>query len=57
MNIRDVRQDQFADTWIERGMWGILNLAPRFGNIRVAMKIMNKFETKDSSHCLPWIIR
>jgi len=46
MNIRDVRQDQFADTWIERGMWGILNLAPRFGKIRVAMKIMNKLKPK-----------
>lgn len=44
MEFRDIRQQQFADMWLERGKFGILNLAPRFGKIRVAINIMEKIK-------------
>lgn len=29
MTLRNVRQKEFADTWLKHGMYGILNLCPR----------------------------
>ena len=42
MNIRDQRQNEFADVWIEKGEWGILNLCPRFGKIYTTINILKK---------------
>jgi hypothetical protein len=36
MNIRNKRQEEFADVWIKRGKFGILNLCPRFGTNKVS---------------------
>ena len=44
MNIRDERQKQFADLWIERGRRGILYLCPRFGKIFTAINILEKMD-------------
>jgi superfamily II DNA or RNA helicase len=38
--IRDLRQEEFANVWLNTGKFGILHLAPRFGKIRVAINIM-----------------
>lgn len=46
MTIRDRRQIEFADEWIEKGQWGILLLAPRFGKIRTSIHIFNKLQPK-----------
>jgi len=49
MTIRDKRQEEFANTWMNHGRFGILNLCPRFGKIRTAIHILNKF---DNPHVL-----
>ena len=43
MSIRDERQLEFAEKWL-RYKYGILNLCPRFGKIKVAVHILNKYE-------------
>jgi len=42
MNIRDQRQDEFANAWIDKGEWGILYLCPRFGKIFTSINILEK---------------
>lgn len=42
MGIRDERQLQFANEWIEKGCRGILHLCPRFGKCRTAIHIFEK---------------
>lgn len=42
MTIRDKRQKEFADVWLKHGMYGILNLCPRFGKIRTSIHALNK---------------
>jgi superfamily II DNA or RNA helicase len=42
MTIRDKRQKEFADIWLKHGMYGILNLCPRFGKIRTSIHALNK---------------
>lgn len=42
MNIRDQRQSKFADMWIQQGMYGILNLCPRFGKIFNTINILER---------------
>lgn len=49
MTIRDKRQKEFADLWMNHGKFGILNLCPRFGKIRTAIHIFNQF---DNPHIL-----
>ena len=44
MSIRDKRQLEFADKWIEKGKFGILNLCPRMGKTRVAIQIFSKLQ-------------
>ena len=44
MGLRDIRQEEFANKWIEEGMFGILFLASRFGKCRVAINIFNKLK-------------
>ena len=46
MTIRDKRQKEFADAWIDGGKWGILNLCPRFGKIRTTINILKKLKPK-----------
>ncbi len=47
MTLRDKRQAEFADIWINSGKFGILNLCPRFGKIRTTINILNKLKPKD----------
>ena len=42
MTLRDKRQAEFADTWLNHGKFGILNLCPRFGKIRTTINILNQ---------------
>ncbi len=49
MTIRDKRQKEFADVWMNHGKFGILHLCPRFGKIRTAIHIFNQF---DNPHIL-----
>lgn len=42
MNIRDQRQNEFADEWIRKGMFGVLYLCPRFGKIYTTINILQK---------------
>jgi superfamily II DNA or RNA helicase len=44
MTLRDKRQKEFADVWLKHGMYGILNLCPRFGKIRTSIKILEKLK-------------
>lgn len=46
MNLRDKRQQEFADAWIKAGKFGILNLCPRFGKIRTTINILEKIKPK-----------
>ena len=46
MTLRDERQKEYAKIWIEGGMFGILDLCPRFGKTRVAINIMKDLEVK-----------
>jgi superfamily II DNA or RNA helicase len=46
MTLRDQRQAEFADTWINAGKFGILNLCPRFGKIRTTINILEKLKPK-----------
>ena len=43
-SIRDVRQKEFADTWLKHGKYGILNLCPRFGKIRTSILALEKIK-------------
>ena len=45
MTIRDKRQKEFAQVWINHGRFGILNLCPRFGKIRTTIHILNELES------------
>lgn len=42
MNLRDQRQDEFAEEWIRKGMFGVLYLCPRFGKIYTTINILQK---------------
>jgi len=43
MSIRDIRQREFADTWLESERFSIINAAPRFGKIRMSVNILNEY--------------
>ena len=45
MTIRDKRQKEFAEVWINHGRFGILNLCPRFGKIRTTIHILNELKS------------
>ena len=47
MTLRDQRQKEFAEAWINSGKFGILNLCPRFGKIRTTINIMKKLKPKE----------
>lgn len=46
MNIRDQRQKEFAQKWIDSGKFGILNLCPRFGKIYTTINILEQLKPK-----------
>jgi len=41
-SLRDQRQQEFADVFLEHGEFGILNLCPRFGKIYTTINILEK---------------
>lgn len=45
MSIRDQRQAEFANTWLQTE-WGILNLCPRFGKIYTTINVLEKLKPK-----------
>lgn len=46
MTLRDKRQQEFADVWLNNDKFGILNLCPRFGKIRTTINILKKLKPK-----------
>jgi superfamily II DNA or RNA helicase len=44
MTLRDQRQRELAQTWIDKGEYGIILAAPRFGKIRTTIHILNKLK-------------
>ena len=46
MTLRDKRQKEFAEAWINAGKFGILNLCPRFGKIYTTINIIEKLKPK-----------
>jgi superfamily II DNA or RNA helicase len=46
MTLRDQRQKEFADVWLNQGKFGILNLCPRFGKIYTTINILEKLKPK-----------
>jgi len=42
MSLRDQRQKEFADIWLNHGKFGILNLCPRFGKIYTTINALEK---------------
>jgi superfamily II DNA or RNA helicase len=46
MTIRDQRQQEFANIWINSGKHGILNLCPRFGKIYTTINIIERLNPK-----------
>lgn len=46
MTLRDQRQREFADVWLNHGKFGILNLCPRFGKIYTTINILEKLKPK-----------
>ena len=44
MTIRDKRQKEFADVWMNHGKFGILNLCPRFGKIYTSINILEQLK-------------
>jgi superfamily II DNA or RNA helicase len=46
MTIRDQRQQEFANIWMNNGKHGILNLCPRFGKIFTTINIIEKLKPK-----------
>lgn len=46
MNIRDQRQKELADAWINSGKYGIIYAAPRFGKIYTTINILEQLKPK-----------
>ena len=46
MTLRDQRQQEFANVFLNHGKFGILNLCPRFGKIRTTINIMEQLNPK-----------
>jgi superfamily II DNA or RNA helicase len=47
MSIRDVRQKEFAQIWLDSDRRKILNLCPRFGKIRTSIHVLNNLKPKN----------
>ena len=48
-NLRDIRQKEFADIWLNSNRFGILNLCSRFGKCRVGITILNHFNSHSTT--------
>ena len=46
MTLRDQRQMELAQAWLDKGKFGIINAAPRFGKIRTTINILKKLKPK-----------
>ena len=46
MTLRDKRQQEFANIWVNSGKHGILNLCPRFGKIYTTINIIERLNPK-----------
>lgn len=46
MNIRDQRQKELADVWMNSGKYGIIYAAPRFGKIYTTINILEQLKPK-----------
>lgn len=44
MTLRDKRQKEFAEVWLNTGKFGILLLCPRFGKIRTSINILKRMK-------------
>jgi len=44
LTLRDKRQIEFAEVWLNGGKFGILNLCPRFGKIFTTINILEKLD-------------
>ena len=44
LTLRDRRQKEFADVWMENGKFGILHLCPRFGKIFTTINILEQLD-------------
>ena len=44
LSLRDKRQQEFAQVFLDHGEFGILNLCPRFGKINVSINILEKLD-------------
>ena len=47
MSLRDFRQLQLANMWVEAGQRGIIHACPRFGKIRTTIIILNRMNYKN----------
>lgn len=45
-SLRDIRQEEFANIWLNSNRKSILNLCPRFGKIFTTINIMNKMKPR-----------
>ena len=52
-NIRDVRQREFANKWLESNRYSILLLSPRMGKCKVGINIMEKMNHPRTLICYP----
>lgn len=43
-NIRDIRQKEFAEKWIDDGKFSVVNACPRFGKIRMSILILRELK-------------
>lgn len=48
MSLRDERQKEFANTWLDHGKFGILNLCPRFGKIYTTINALEQLPANTS---------
>lgn len=46
MTLRDQRQKELAQKWLDDGRWGIIYAAPRFGKIRTTIHILKAIKPK-----------
>lgn len=53
MTLRDKRQKQFAEIWLESDRKKILNLCPRFGKIRTSINILKALKPNSILICYP----
>lgn len=52
-NIRDIRQSEFANKWLESNRYSILLLSPRMGKCNVGIRIMRKMNNPHTLLCFP----